>query len=402
MTTEPSGLSGSSGPSSSTSSSGSASSSGPSSSTSSTSSTSGWDPPPRRPLDAVPARRPGSVRRSMHVDVGARTEWGAALPIVSGARDLRTAPDGSVTVLAEARVEAAFDPARCLVEARSTPPVDWLDDLIGTRAGGGFRRRLEELVPPSEAGSLVRQVLDDMPAGVLISGYAFMRLARRQGLAPSSLTPPDVLDRMVDLCSGWRAGGVATRSIGSGHGVPMQDCPPAPELVGLPFARRSPEPGQPTHVMPETPTTPTVPTVQEAGDPWAWHDMEPLPSDHMRRRRCLDVVSEDDGSFSVWAMFRDTVGEPHGGEAVLHEYAVEARGRDGILTEVRADPRVLPFPECPGAAGPVSALVGTALADLPAAVPETLVGIGSCTHLNDLLRALGGLAGLLEGARHSV
>lgn len=348
-----------------------------------------WGPPPRRPLEAVPARQPGSVRRSMHVDVGARTEWGASLPIVSGARDLRTDPDGSVTVLAEARVEAGFDPARCLVEARSTPPVAWLDDLIGTRAGGGFRRRLDELVPPADAGSLVRQVLDDMPAGVLISGYAFMRLARRQGLAPSSLTPPDVLDRMVDLCSGWRAGGVATLSIGTGHGVPMQDCPPAPELVGLPFVSTTSELHPPQ-------------TEQEASDPWAWHDMQRLPSDHMRRRRCLDVVPGKDGSFSVWAMFRDTVGEPHGGEAVLHEYAVEARGRDGVLTEVRADPRVLPFPECPGAAGPVSALVGTALVDLPAAVPETLVGIGSCTHLNDLLRALGGLAGLLEGALRSV
>lgn len=304
----------------------------------------------------------------MHVDVGARTEWGAALPIVSGARDLRTSLDGTVSVLAEARVEAGFDPARRLVEARSTPPVAWLDDLVGTRAGGGFRRRLEEVVPAAEAGSLVRQVLDDMPAGVLISGYGFMRLARRQGLAPSSLTPPDVLDRMVDLCSGWRQGGVAVASIGSGHGVPMQDCPPAPELTAV------------------------------ADDPWAWHDMEPLASDHMRRRRCLDLSVDAGGWFEVWAMFRDTVGEPDGGEAVLHEYVVEARGRSGVLTEVRADPRVLPFPECPGAAAQVSALVGTEVAELSAAVPDTLVGTASCTHLNDLLRALGGLAGLLDGA----
>jgi hypothetical protein len=57
---------------------------------------------------------------------------------------------------------------------------------------------------------------------------------------------------------------------------------------------------------------------------------------------------------------------------------------------------VLPFVECPGAAGEVGALVGTAVADLPSAVPETIAGIASCTHLNDLLRALGGIAGLLE------
>jgi hypothetical protein len=314
----------------------------------------------------------------MHVDVGARTEWGSPLPVVGAARDLWTGNDGAPEVLDEARVEAAFDSARHLVELRSTPDVAWLGALVGTRAGGGFRRRLDEVVPPAESRSLVRQVLDDMPAGLLISGYAFMRLARRQGHAPSSLTPPDVLDRMVDLCSGWRAGGVAAASIGAGHGVPMQDCPPAPELEGeLPTADGTRPPRR---------------------DLWAWHGMAPLASDHMRRRRCLDLAIGEDDEFSVWAMFRDSVGEPAGGEAVLHEYVVRARGRAGVLSEVLAEPRVLPFPECPGAAGHVSALAGTPVAELPDAVPDVLNGVASCTHLNDLLRALGGLAGLFDAA----
>ena len=346
---------------------------------------------PRRPLESVPARRPGSVRRTMHVDVGARTEWGVALPIVGGARDLRTGGDGDSTVLAEARIEAAFDPERRLVSASSTPPVDWLEDVVGTRAGGGFRRRLDEVVPESDAGSLVRQVLDDMPAGVLISGYGFMRMAHRQGLKPSSLTPPNVLDRMVDLCSGWRAGGVAAASIGSGHGVPMQDCPPAPELRG----ELDSTVDEPDATVDEPDATVDDRDASRASDPWAWHDMDTLPCDHMRRRRCLDVTGEADGSFTVWAMFRDSVGEPDGTESVLHEYAVLATGADGVLTSLEAYPRVLPFPECPAAAGHVSALVGTKVADLATAVPEVLTGIASCTHLNDLLRALGGLAGLL-------
>ena len=321
----------------------------------------------------------------MHVDVGARTDWAAALPIAGAARDLKTAADGTPRVLAEARVDAAFDRERRLVEVRSVPAVDWLSDLVGIRAGGGFRRRLDEIVPPGEGMSLVRQVLDDMPAGALISGYGFMRMARRQGLTPSSLTPPNMLDRMVNLCSGWRAGGAAALSIGRGNGVPMQDCPPAPELRG---ALVGPRDGDPTR-----PADGVAP-----GDEWAWHDMEPLAGDHMRRRRCLDLAVAPDGTFEVWAMFRDTVGEPGGGESVLHEYAVEARGEEGALTELSAEPRVLPFAECPGAAGHVSILAGTKVADLPSAVPERLNGIASCTHLNDLLRALGGLASLLEVA----
>jgi hypothetical protein len=206
-------------------------------------------------------------------------------------------------------------------------------------------------------------VLDDMPAAVLISGYGFMRLARRQGLHPASLTPPDVLDRMVDLCSGWRAGGAAVTSIEAGHGVPLQDCPPAP--------------------------------LWPADDPWAFHPTGPLAPDAMRRRRCLDASPGPDGSVSVWAMFRDSVGEPEGGEAVLHEYAVRAEVRDGAVASIAAEPRVLPFVECPAASTEVARLVGTAVSELSVAVPERIVGVASCTHLNDLLRALGGVASLL-------
>jgi hypothetical protein len=43
--------------------------------------------------------------------------------------------------------------------------------------------------------------------------------------------------------------------------------------------------------------------------------------------------------------------------------------------------------------------VGRPLAGLSDTVLEVLVGTLCCTHLNDLLRALGGAAGLLARAR---
>lgn len=302
----------------------------------------------------------------MHVDVAARVGWGVALPVSGGARDLRTrGDDGSDAVVeSAAHLDAAFDTERRLVELAATPAPSWLAALVGARAGGGFRRQLDEIVPLDEAGSLLRQVLDDLPAAVLISGYAFMRMATRQGLDPSSLTPPGALDRMTDLCSGWRSGGTMVQSIAEGNGVPIQDTPHAPSL--------------------------------SEADPVAWHDMPELAPDHMRRRRCLDVSVQADGALSVWAMFRDTVGEPDGEESVLHEYAVQARVVDGAIDAISAEPRVLPFPECPGAAGHVGVLAGMAVADMPLGVPETLVGTASCTHLNDLLRALGGLAAVID------
>jgi len=323
----------------------------------------------RDPLPDVPTRPAGSVRRTMHVDVGPRGEWSSPLAMEGAARDLRTAPardggdPGEPTTLAEVHVAAGFDMGRRLESLTTSPRAAWTDAVIGTRAGGGFRRHLEEVVPPEEAGSLLRQVLDDMPAAALISGYGLMRMARRKGHHPSTLTPSGALDRMTDLCSGWRTGGTAVLSIAAGQGVPMQDCPPAPRPSGA--------------------------------DRWAWHDIGPLQMDWMRRRRLMDVRADPDGTFSIWAMFRDTVGEGDGDEVVLHEYTVQVGGADGVVASIAAQPRVLPFPECPAAADAVGALVGAEVRSLAAVVHDELTGIASCTHLNDLLRALGGVGDLL-------
>ncbi len=327
-------------------------------------------PGPANPLPAVPPLEPGTLRRTMHVDVGPRGAWRGALVITGGARDLRVGEgagsDLATEVLAEAEVEAFFDEQRRLVSLACNPAAAWAEGLLGVRAGGGFRRALAQRTPPAAAGSLLRQVLDDLPAAALISGYAWIRLARKAGHDPATLVPADTLVPMIDLCSGWRTGGVAAGSVTGGRGVPVQDCPAATDLVG--------------------------------DDPLAWHAIAPLGEGWMRRRRLLDVRASASG-FEIWAMFRDTVGEADGEELVLHEYAVTVTGVGDRITAVSAEPRVLPFPECPGAAPAVSALAGQRLAQLPGAVPDLLTGISSCTHLNDLLRSLGGADGLVDLAR---
>ncbi len=327
----------------------------------------------RAPLGDVPARAPGSVRRTMHVDVGPRGDWSSPLAMEGAARDLRTGPagpagdgPGDATVLAEVHVTAGFDVSRRLESLTTSPASPWTDAVIGTRAGGGFRRHLEEVVPREEASSLLRQVLDDMPAAALISGYGLMRMARRKGHHPGSLMPSGALARMTDLCSGWRTGG------------PRCAAPPRGTACPCRTARRRRR------------------STGTDGD--AWHDIGALEMDWMRRRRCIDVQGGPDGTFAVWAMFRDTVGEGDGDEVVLHEYAVRVGGVDGVVGSISAEPRVLPFPECPAAADAVGALVGSELWSLATVVPDTLTGIASCTHLNDLLRALGGVGGLLSPA----
>jgi hypothetical protein len=139
--------------------------------------------------------------------------------------------------------------------------------------------------------------------------------------------------------------------------------------------------------------------VYSVDDEHAWHQLASLDADWMRRRRCIDVAAGPEGAFTIWAMFRDTVGEGGGDEVVLHEYVVRATGADGVLGAIAAEPRVLPFAECPDAAAAVGALVGAPVGNLATTVTDTLTGIASCTHLNDLLRALGGVGDLLDMAR---
>lgn len=314
----------------------------------------------------------------MHLDVGPPASWasrGRELEVSGAARDIRAAslssPDSRPTVVSTGAVHARFDPARVLVSLDADPDTSWAQEMVGTRAGGGFRRHLDEIAPQDSTASLVRQLLEDLPAAALISGYASLRLARRLGSQPGDLTPPGVLDRMTDMCSGWRGGGTATLSIASGRGVPIQDCPPAPDLTG--------------------------------DDPDSWHVIPRLEADWMRRRRLVDVELDADNSGArIWAMFRDTVGEEDGTEMVLHEYGISGRlerhGEGMVIAGLEADPRVLPFVECPAAATHVSTLVGTMLADLPRIVPEVIIGVASCTHLNDLLRSVGGFAEVIPAA----
>jgi hypothetical protein len=135
-------------------------------------------------------------------------------------------------------------------------------------------------------------------------------------------------------------------------------------------------------------------------DPLAWHDIRPPEPGTIRRARRLDVMVEGD-DIAVDAFFRDSYGEPDGTEIVLHEYGMLAVVDPLTFTvrEALANPHVLPYDECSGAAGSASTLVGTSVADARRTVRERSFGISSCTHLNDLLVTLSCLPVLLETPR---
>jgi hypothetical protein len=116
----------------------------------------------------------------------------------------------------------------------------------------------------------------------------------------------------------------------------------------------------------------------------------------MRRHRRLDLTLGD--PLEVDVLFRDSHMSFGGAETVIHEYTVQAavdRG-SGRIMRIEATPRALPFVECPAAAASAAQLAGTGIDEVRENVRREFVGPSTCTHLNDTLRSLEDVGGLLE------
>jgi hypothetical protein len=320
-------------------------------------------PGPRRPVEGTPPRRAGSVRRTTSVD-GAWTEQGA-LELEASGRDLLTGADGAVQAVREEAARVESGPDMVVRSVKATPSGANLSPLEGLALRGNLRKALSALPGSADdQANLLFMLLDDIVATSLISGYA-----RQRAVAPKGPSAAYV-DHMADICAGWANQGQMVRESRLTGRVPL--------VIG-----------------------PSSPPLEDPTDPLAWHHLGALRGGTVRRRRRTDVIPSEDGTWAtVDAMFRDTFVEPDGSLSVLHEYSVIAvvDRRNGRLTSVDADPRVLPATECPSAAASASLMVGAPVADLRALVRRELRGTATCTHLNDLLRSLADVAVLLRWA----
>jgi hypothetical protein len=307
---------------------------------------------PHRPLASTPARRPGSARRTWSIDV-ARPELGGSAVITVRGQDLVTAADGSPAVVER----IAFD---LTVDERSgrVITIDAGDDrarrvLEGAKLRAGFGRHLAGELPDGAAQrALLYSVLEDLPAGFLVSGYS--------GLRNGTLAPVDAgiaASHQADICIGWAVGG-----------------PVHVELV--------------EHAHTAVPRGPDAGDL-EAADPDGWHPLPTLAPGTVRRRRQLDVWADDDGALGAQSHFRDSYAAGDEPEMVMHEYLVEARVVAGDrLADVAVDARVLPWQACPGAVASAAAVDGVALGELGPLARSDLVGPTTCTHLTSSLRDL--------------
>ncbi|HBL92397.1 MAG TPA: hypothetical protein DHV57_11235 [Hyphomonas sp.] len=276
------------------------------------------------------------------------------MAMVGRGRDILTRKDGvAYDLLDQARFDILASRRREILEISCDPTVAGIEALRGARAGGHSRSLLANVLADQRAqGKLLYQLLDDFAGASLVAGWAWSRWVEVSSRADSSNFP-----KIVGVCAGFRPGASSLTP----EGTPRHDIQSAA----------------------------VVPELRHPLDPDGVHEWPPLTGIAMRRARWLDVW-RDGTVIRIETGFQDSSTDPAHGRVAVHEYRVCA-GIDAVsrrLVNVIADPRILPYAECPAAALNVQRLVGHAVDEFRQDVIETLPGILGCTHLNDVLRAL--------------
>jgi hypothetical protein len=308
-------------------------------------------------LGRTPDRAPRSVRRATSIQSiwpdGFESE---RVTVVARGHDVFTDDDGSGTVLDAAAVDVETDgPARTVRAIAIDPPRAGARDVVGAQLMSGFRKAAATAIP-GVGGSLLGLLLDDVPAAVLVAGQVPIRVGIEVTGAPPEWAGADGTPLPL-VCIGRRADGVMEQRRHAGTPLLGQG-PPAGDL-------RRPD------------------------DLLAWPDTPSMPNRSMRRLRRTDVrVIED--AVVVESHFRDSYMEQTGVETSVHEYDVvmTAGVDDGVIREVDVQARILPGPDCPGAAASAQRVVGQPVERLREFVRAELRGDTICTHLNDQLRSL--------------
>ncbi|MGH9081563.1 MAG: DUF2889 domain-containing protein [Acidimicrobiales bacterium] len=320
------------------------------------------------------------MRRTSNIDSARPDGPEGGLVLTASARDLRTGPDGTASVVGEAALRARTDGRSRLCLLSTHPEMPAAQELMGVVVGPGFRGRVADSGEGGpEAGSLLYLLLDDLPGAALVSGYAVQRAGGFEEDGPRVMPAPAVSRARAtlatmgdDRCAGWAHDATMMVTIRERGVVPVSQGPPAPAL-------------------------------ERSDDPLSWHSMDPLPHHGMRRRRRLDVTAPAGPGepYRIDAHFRDSHVDDDGTESVLHEYALSATvdHRGERVIELEAEARVLPWMECPQAVASASRVAGMAVGELRTRVRRELVGRSTCTHLNDTLRSLDDLSVLIAELR---
>ncbi|SLK06790.1 DUF2889 domain-containing protein [Novosphingobium mathurense] len=327
-------------------------------------------PPPRSTANPAPIRPADSVRRTSSIDVcwpdgldGERLFFGRA-------RDLVTpATGGAGQVCAEGSFEARIGDDKTIRTILAEPGYPKIGQLVGERGGGHLRMVLAERMPELIAAyDPLYLTLDDISGTALVSAFARWQwepeLMARHREQVGEVAYRKQLEQRVNICWGLK----------EGHsGV-------SPE--GPPYAVADADAGH----------------LRNPADPEGWHAFPQAPGPGFRRARRIDVMRDRAaGVIRIDSAFQDSAKLKQGGRVAIHEYNLRVTVDTGALEILSIEPeaRILPFSECPGAIANAQRLVGKRIGDMRDEVLSMLRGPAGCTHLNDALRALADIPGLV-------
>lgn len=280
--------------------------------------------------------------------------------MVARGRDLATRASGSMEILDEAEIAISASVRREILAIGSAPSIQRLDRLVGVRAGGASRATLNDLLGELR-GTVAFQLLDDFAGASLVAGWVWSRWVpdwgaelRRSGARGNGGRG----GQMIGVCTGFAPGSTALAEDGGADHTLQSACPVGP--------------------------------LENPDDPHGWHSMthqDGAPG--MRRARRLDLWREET-MLHVDLGFQDSGTAPSGGRIAVHEYRMRALIDPAAMTlvSIDADPRILPYRECPGAIANIARMAGGRVMDFRADVLSRLAGTLGCTHLNDVLRSL--------------
>jgi hypothetical protein len=310
---------------------------------------------PQRPVEMWPPLAAGALRRTSTIDTHPAGTGESDVDLRGRDAVARTAD--RVDVLDEIGVRAHLV-NRAIDDITSDPSDERLAQLATARVGPGFRSTVGKLLPDElRRASLLHLLLDDWVGAALVSGYAVQHAAINLG--NEEKLPPGTADNMAGICAGFAADASLVSYAKRNGTIPSVHGPVAPPL-----------------------------------DTEGIHTVKMLRPHGMRRFRRLDLRPDD----GFDAHFRDSHVDGDGVETIVHEYTVEGSVdvSTRTITSVTAAVRVLPWQECPGAIGSAARISGMTLSELRDRVRGEFVGISTCTHLNDTLRAIADLDALLR------
>lgn len=321
--------------------------------------TSDPDRAPGKASGPLPVRRPWSVRRTSSIDTSWPEGRGGLMRMQASARDMVMGDAINPAHFVDAAsYELLASPAREILSISSDPSLDGQASLVGVRGGGQSRASIEALIEANACvGKPIHLLLDDFAGASLVAGWAWSRWTDTWAQPAQVRNPAVRLPKMEGICAGFRPGASSL----------------------------TPE-GRPRH---DIQSSMPVPPLSNPEDPEGWHAAPNQEGVAMRRARWIDAWI-DDGAIRIEAGFQDSATDPGGGRVAVHEYLVSALVdvHTGNLITLSADPRILPYRECPAAVGNISRMIGLPVATFRASVLAELPGTLGCTHLNDVLRAL--------------